>query len=195
LHEVRQPLSGIESVAYYLEMALESGDDELRQQCGRLRTMVRQASWLLDDAALCCTPHSSDPVSASLNDEIYRLACDLALHDERALDLSFADGPMLVAIPAFRVKRIAAHLLSFLHDIAEAEEPVSARTYSGAGWRCLALRGRVEESRCAEFARILTSLWPGGLAGALDGIGGSVSVRQSAASLVIELRLPTPGDE
>jgi signal transduction histidine kinase len=49
-HELRQPLSTIESITFYLQMALATQDPKVREQLGRLGRTVEQASWILADA-------------------------------------------------------------------------------------------------------------------------------------------------
>jgi signal transduction histidine kinase len=49
-HELRQPLSTIESLAYYLELTSES--DHIRRQLERIRLMVDRANQILSQASL-----------------------------------------------------------------------------------------------------------------------------------------------
>ena len=49
-HELRQPLSTIESLAYYLELMSES--DHMRLQLERIRLMVDRANQILSQASL-----------------------------------------------------------------------------------------------------------------------------------------------
>ncbi len=49
-HELRQPLSAIESLAYYLELTAES--DHIRCQLQRIRLMVDRANQILAQASL-----------------------------------------------------------------------------------------------------------------------------------------------
>ena len=46
-HELRQPLSAIESIAYYLGLVLPPGDHRTREQTSRLQDLVDQAGWIL----------------------------------------------------------------------------------------------------------------------------------------------------
>lgn len=48
-HELRQPLSAIESLAYYLEIT--AADDETCTHLQQIRLMVNRASRILDQAA------------------------------------------------------------------------------------------------------------------------------------------------
>lgn len=195
LHEVRQPLCGIESIAYYLEIALESENDEIRQQCDLLRAMVRQANWLLDDAAIESDRPDHGSATVSLNDEVFCLAERLALHEERALELDLARGVLRAHAPWCGLRRLAGHVLSFLHEVAEAEEPVEAATAESAGWHALRFKARVNPERCGEFGKLLTVLRPAGLVGAMEKIGGQVEVTAEAGVIEVELRFPPAQDK
>ena len=49
-HELRQPLSAIEAIAYYLEMTLPAEQLEARQHLMRLQELVERSSDILTDA-------------------------------------------------------------------------------------------------------------------------------------------------
>lgn len=48
VHELRQPLSSIEAIAYYLEMTLPAEEVEARQYMWRLQQLVEQANAVLE---------------------------------------------------------------------------------------------------------------------------------------------------
>ena len=48
VHELRQPLSSIEAIAYYLEMTLPAGQLEARQYMSQLQRLVAEASTILE---------------------------------------------------------------------------------------------------------------------------------------------------
>src|ERR1700737_3091122 len=50
VHELRQPLSSIEAIAYYLEMTLPAGQCEARQYMRRIQLLVDEASLILSSA-------------------------------------------------------------------------------------------------------------------------------------------------
>lgn len=50
VHDLRQPLSSIEAIAYYLEMTLPADQPEARQYMRRLQQLVEQAELVLDRA-------------------------------------------------------------------------------------------------------------------------------------------------
>jgi len=49
-HELRQPLSTIEAIAYYLSMILPPDDPKIQPQLARIRELVEQANLILSDA-------------------------------------------------------------------------------------------------------------------------------------------------
>jgi signal transduction histidine kinase len=51
VHELRQPLSSIEAIAYYLEMTLPAGQLDARHQMSLVQRLVADASAILEQAA------------------------------------------------------------------------------------------------------------------------------------------------
>ncbi len=48
VHELRQPLSSIEAIAYYLEMTLPAGQCEARQYMSQLQRLVADTNTILE---------------------------------------------------------------------------------------------------------------------------------------------------
>ena len=48
VHELRQPLSSIEAIAYYLEMTLPAGQFEARQYMSQIQRLVADTSTILE---------------------------------------------------------------------------------------------------------------------------------------------------
>jgi signal transduction histidine kinase len=60
-HELSQPLSAVESIAYYLEMALPEEASGLRPHLNKLALLVEVANAMLRDAVHCVRPTSGNP--------------------------------------------------------------------------------------------------------------------------------------
>ena len=58
IHELRQPLSSIEAIAYYLEMTLPAEQSEARQYMRRIQQLVEQAHAIVRGAAAEVTPRA-----------------------------------------------------------------------------------------------------------------------------------------
>lgn len=82
-HELRQPLSTIESIAYYLQLALPHSDPHIAEQITRLRALVDQSNWILSDAVLLSQNDSVRPETIDLDE----------LLTEFVMDESFCEGP------------------------------------------------------------------------------------------------------
>ena len=63
VHELRQPLSSIEAIAYYIEMTLPPDQLQTRQQLRRIQELVEQAASALEEAA--STVRAVSPPSVS----------------------------------------------------------------------------------------------------------------------------------
>jgi signal transduction histidine kinase len=48
VHELRQPLSSIEAIAYYLEMTLPAGQSQARQYMSQLQRLVADTNTILE---------------------------------------------------------------------------------------------------------------------------------------------------
>lgn len=60
-HELRQPLSNIEAIAYYLSMVLPRGDAKLQTQLARIRELVEQSNWILSSGLRIAASASPAP--------------------------------------------------------------------------------------------------------------------------------------
>ena len=52
IHDLRQPLSSMEAIAYYLEMTLPAEQQQARQYMRRLQQLVDEANQILHHAAV-----------------------------------------------------------------------------------------------------------------------------------------------
>ena len=60
-HELRQPLSNIEAIAYYLGMILPSDDANIQMQLTRIRELVEQSNAILSNALSLKPAPSPEP--------------------------------------------------------------------------------------------------------------------------------------
>jgi signal transduction histidine kinase len=51
VHDLRQPLSSIETIAFYLSMVLPPGDAKIQEQLARIRELVQESNEILSRAA------------------------------------------------------------------------------------------------------------------------------------------------
>lgn len=189
-HELRQPLSGIESAAYYLDMVVSEARPDLIPHCRRLRAMVQHANWLLDDAALCAMLQPEAREAHSLAAVFGELSRRLMAEDEAVLDLHLeSEGRVRAPAP---LPRLAGHLVSFFRDVAGCHDPIHAGVSDEPGW----IAARIWADGCEDArdaARMLTAASGRGFLGrflaAVDGVY-EVQADESARRLMLTLRLP-----
>src|SRR5579864_4506522 len=69
-HELRQPLSNIEAIAYYLSMILPPGDTKIQVQLASIRELVEQSNWILSSALRLSGSTPTAPQPAALEELI-----------------------------------------------------------------------------------------------------------------------------
>lgn len=161
VHELRQPLGGIESLAYYFELALEDADEDLREQCQRLRQLVAQASWMLEDAAMAAAAPASETELTDLNALVLDLGRQLAGYEQRSLRLALDPAAPRVRLQAAVLRRWLDHSLAFFRELAGGEPMPRIETALEDDGAWLRVRSRVDCDEC------LRSLDPPGGAGGL----------------------------
>ncbi len=94
-HELRQPLSTIESIAYYLELALPHGDPRVLEQLTRLRHLVEQSGWILNDTLSLAKQTSTHPEAVDLDELFSEFVFEQMQHDSHwpQFDLELAGAP------------------------------------------------------------------------------------------------------
>jgi len=190
VHDLRQPLSGIEASAYYIDMVASEARPELIPHCRRLRAMVQQANWLLEDAALCAgfrpgprTMHSLAEIFASVQRRLF-------LEEEATLDLDAGSGAPPVWAPE-ALPRLAEHVIAFFRDAAACPDPVHVRLEAEPG----AVKATVWSDACDDpesAARLLAPQAGRGFLGRfLRAAGGEARAEVSPSGrLTLVLRLP-----
>jgi hypothetical protein len=95
-HELRQPLSTIESIAYYLELALPHGDPRVLEQLTRLRHLVEQSGWILNDTLSLTKETSTHPEAVDLDELFNEFVLEQVQHDSHwpHFELALAGAPV-----------------------------------------------------------------------------------------------------
>lgn len=155
-HELRQPLSGIESIAYYLDMVLAAESPEIQMQCERLRRMVQHAHWLIEDAALAMRLPGAELGPVCLKDHMVRIGTEMALHEERNLEICVTDPLARAHMPPHLAHCLCQHLLSFFRGVAQAKDPIRVDIENEEGFVRLDIQAEV----AAELDDLLRTIDP-----------------------------------
>ena len=195
VHDLRQPLSGIEASAWYIDMVASEARPDLIPHCRRLRAMVQQANWLLDDAALCAGFRPEPRILHSPAEIFARVQRKLFVEEEAPLDLDAGSGAPLVWAPE-SLPRLAEHVIAFFRDAAACPDPVHVRLRAESG----ALAAIVWSDACDDpegAARLLAPQAGRGFLGRfLRAAGGEAHAEASPSGrLTLVLRLPAAAQQ
>jgi nitrogen fixation/metabolism regulation signal transduction histidine kinase len=105
-HELRQPLSTIESIAYYLDLILPPDASKARQQVEKLQHLVEQSNWIVSNAVDFAQAAPLSPERIDLGDLV---ASAVALCDEPGPRVEFENDGALLAVTVDRIQ--GEHLL------------------------------------------------------------------------------------
>src|SRR6266853_2225875 len=127
-HELRQPLSTIESIAYYLSLILPPGEDRAREHVARLQQLVKQSNWILTCGLQMADQTPLAPVPLDL-EQLIRQAVSARTaqgHPPPILELS-GDRPVVRLDPG-RGRALIENLLALFLQVAGPAHPVRLRT-------------------------------------------------------------------
>jgi signal transduction histidine kinase len=128
-HDLRQPLSTIEAIAYYLTLVLPRDDQKTHEQLDRLQHLVEQSNWILSNGL-----HLAEPLAPAPNGgvDIEELITQiLASRPGIRLELSGA-LPQVQADPGM-ARALIENLLTLFRQISTEQQPATVRTCYAAG--------------------------------------------------------------
>jgi signal transduction histidine kinase len=127
-HELRQPLSTIESIAYYLDLILPRDDPRARTQLERLQKLVDQSNWIVSNAVHYVQASPAVPQSLDIGEVVGTAASECGIGPLFRYD---SDQLELVRIDPSQAVHLFRNLLTFFRNIATLEHPV--RLWLGRG--------------------------------------------------------------
>jgi signal transduction histidine kinase len=133
-HELRQPLSAIESIAYYLSLVLPREGGPAREQAGRLQQLVEQSNWILSSALQLAD-------RAPLAQQLVNLETLVTqvVGEDSSVRLELASGLPLVRLDPGRGRALLENLLMLFRQVGSDLHPVRIRTSKSAGGVLLAM--------------------------------------------------------
>lgn len=120
-HELRQPLSTIESIAYYLDLILPRDDPRARAQLDRLQKLVDQSNWIVSNAVHYVQASPAMPQSLDLAEVVGTAAAECSIGSLLQLDL---DQLELIRLDPSQAVHLFRNLLTFFRNMATPEHPV-----------------------------------------------------------------------
>jgi signal transduction histidine kinase len=126
-HELRQPLSTIEAIAYYLTLVLPRDDEKTHEQLDRLQRLVEQSNWILSNSLHLSEMATPAPERIDLEEMIAELA---ASHSVLRLELG---GDCLVHADPGLLRVLMDNLVTLFRQIACDDHPAILRTSARDG--------------------------------------------------------------
>jgi signal transduction histidine kinase len=127
-HELRQPLSTIESIAYYLELIIPEDNQRARQQVARLQELVEQSNWIVSSAVHYT---QSTPPSTEFVDILDVLA--RAVEPYSDVDVEVLGRTPPVRLDLEQADHLFANLLAFFRQVADNGQQIKVQVRSIVG--------------------------------------------------------------
>jgi len=128
-HELRQPLSTIEAIAYYLSLVLpRDSEGKIHEQLDRLQQLVEQSNWILSNSLLLSEPLHSSPEQVDLGELILQTLAmrPLPIDPPRGVDAD-ASLPFIYADPTL-ARALIENIFTLFRQHSSAAHPVTLRT-------------------------------------------------------------------
>ena len=190
-HELRQPLSAIESIAYYLNLALPRDSRPARKQAKRLQQLVEQSNWILTCALQLADNTPLAPQLLNLEELITQTVNLSAAQGEPRMHLELSGGLPLVSLDPGRGRALIENLLTLFRQLASDLHPVRVTTAVGEGGVSLGISTSIPDYRSEASLGPGCSLSLQSARRVVEGHGGTFSIHVDAMSGVsVKVVLP-----
>ena len=181
-HELRQPLSAIESIAYYFSLALPRDSRPARKQARRLQQLVEQSNWILTSALQIADNTPLAPQPLNLEELIIQTVNARTAHGDPRIQLDLSGGLPLVNLDPGRGRTLLENLLTLFRQLASDLHPVRVTTAAGEGGVTLGIATTIPGYRSESSLGPGCSLSLQSARRAVEGHGGTLSIHVDAAS-------------
>lgn len=130
-HELRQPLSNIESIAYYLALVVPRAESKTHEHLLRIRELIEQSNWILSSGLQLACPPDISPAQVDLGEIITGAIASRPVNAKAALRMELSGGLPPVRLDPVQGRALVETLLTLFRQFGNAENPVRVCT-SGA---------------------------------------------------------------
>jgi signal transduction histidine kinase len=127
-HELRQPLSAIESIAYYLKLTLPREDGTVYDQLLRLQQLVEQSDWILSNALHVTDALAVAPDAADLEELLKEVISSRGWGSDRGFSLDLAGNLPQVQLDPVLGRALVGNLLTLFRQLVTESYPAVVRT-------------------------------------------------------------------
>jgi K+-sensing histidine kinase KdpD len=129
-HEIRQPLSTIESIAYYLSLTLPDSDKH-REQLARVQQLVEQSNWILSNGLGFADSRPADPETVDIEELITQTIAARPASIDPPIHCELAAALPLVQLDPGYGRALIENLLALFRQLATDAHPIQLRTGTG----------------------------------------------------------------
>lgn len=144
VHELRQPLSTIESLAYYLQLVLSPPPSRLAHHLEKLRQSVLETNWILSDAVHFLQIAAPCPQLVDLNELVSAQVAELGAGRTDWIELRLAPEAAIVRLDIEQGRHLVRNLLVVFRRLSEPQPCVGLETRVAAAEVHLEVRARRE---------------------------------------------------
>ena len=132
-HELRQPLSALESIAFYLQMTVGGGGSDIGAQVERLQQMVDNANFVLSDVLHLLQMAPPAPVAVVLEELLEEALCEAWASDGLAVETDIDETLPAMWADLEQARHMFRSVLHFLRrSVAEPRNVmIAARAVEG----------------------------------------------------------------
>ena len=123
-HELRQPLSAMESLSCYLEIVLPTEDTKSRSQVTKMQELLQQTNWILCDAIHYLRAANSHPVVMDWNETLMEVVADGDATVGTDVTFSLDDSIPPVSFDLNQARHLALGMFLFLRKISRGGSTV-----------------------------------------------------------------------
>ena len=189
-HELRQPLSALDSIAFYLQMTVGGEGTPLAAQVSRLQQMVDNANWVLTDALhlMQAAPPARDVVDA--NELLEETLQEPWIAEGMAIEWSEEVLPALWVDPE-QLRHLVRSVLQFLRRTAAEPRAVILKAAASATVATITFVANAPEASTAEMFEPLAAnqLYTSRRIAESNG-GRLAAAKDDGGRLSIEVELP-----
>lgn len=126
-HELRQPLSAMEAIVYYLQLTV-TDDPRTRAQIEKLHQLIEQSSTILSDAVHYLQSAPLRPEQLDLHEALGECLSQLAPPDQNRIELELAEPAPVLRFDRSQVQHLMAAALRFCLRVSRRNHPVAVST-------------------------------------------------------------------
>ncbi len=127
-HELRQPLSALESIIYYLDILLAPGDVRARDQVEKIQALVEQVNWIVDDAVHFAQASPPSAARVALDDLVTQTLAERARGVFLNVHLELASGKCFASLDSKQARHLLASVFGIFRLIAVPATPIHVAT-------------------------------------------------------------------